>query len=86
MGNFSRHTNMVVIDGVSINKNARITICVLCAKTLYSNTSHCKCVRNQRICTSAGYWVKIKKKYMYKVMGHYRLVLYIRKMETGLKT
>jgi len=34
---------------------------------------------NQYTCTSAQNWYNIKKKYKYKVLGNYRLRLYIKK-------
>lgn len=68
----SKHTN-VIIDGVLFKKYSRVNICVECGKILcYKNNHH-------YVCTSAGNWYNIKKKYKYKVLGNFRLKLYIKK-------
>lgn len=64
----------VMIDGFAIYRNRRVTICSLCART-----KGCSCDRSRSVCTSAGYWVELKKKYRWKIMGRYRLSLYIQK-------
>ena len=69
----------VVIDGFSIHRNRRVTICATCVKTVCTNKKHVR-----RLCTSAGYWFDLKKKYNYKIMGHYRLSIWIRKRDVEL--
>lgn len=65
----------VILDGCSLKKDSRVTICIKCGKLLCHKHNH------QYMCTSAQNWYNIKKKYKYKVLGNYRLKLYIRKCE-----
>lgn len=66
--------NKVLIDGIMINRNRRVTICVKCVKTICNSKKHFR-----RLCTNAGFWVDIKKKYSQKIMGKYRLSVWVRK-------
>lgn len=68
----------VTIDGFAIDRNRRVTICAYCTKT-----SGCK--HYDYICTSAGHWSDTKKKYKWKIMGRYRLTLWVRKQNVELK-
>jgi hypothetical protein len=70
----------VTIDGFAMARNNRVNICVRCAKT-----SGCNHRNRKRICTSAGHWSDIKKKYKWKIMGRYRLTLWVRKHDTSLR-
>lgn len=65
----------VILDGCSLKKDSRVTICIKCGKLLCHTHNH------QYMCTSAQNWYNIKKKYKYKFLGNYRLKLYIRKCE-----
>jgi len=65
----------VILDGVLFKRDSRVTICVKCGKILCHKHNH------PYVCTSAGNWYNIKKKYKYKVFGKYRLKLYIKKCE-----
>lgn len=69
----SKKNTPVIIDGVFLKKDSRVNICVECGKISCYKHNH------QHICTSAGNWYNIKKKYKYKVLGNYRLKLYIKK-------
>jgi hypothetical protein len=68
----------ITIDGFVTYRNSRLSICAKCATTTCMNPKH------RYICTSAGYWFDIKKKYNWKIMGHYRLVLWVRKQDAKL--
>lgn len=74
----------VIVDGFAINRSRRISICSYCAKSSgcskKCNEKHCR-----YIATSAGHWVYIKRKYKYKVMGGYRLKMYIRKCDENIR-
>ena len=65
----------VTLDGVSFKRDSRVNICAKCGKLLCYKHNH------RYICTSAGNWYNIKKEYKYKVLGKYRLKLYIKKRE-----
>ena len=69
----------IIIDDFYVKKKSHVNICVICAKT-----SGCDC-QSYHLCTSAEYWFEIKKKYSNKIMGKYRLILYIRKINSNLK-
>tara|TARA_B110000908_G_C9816201_1_gene255140 strand:+ start:97 stop:450 length:354 start_codon:yes stop_codon:yes gene_type:complete len=69
----------VTIDGFAIKRNKSITICAICAKTNCTDKNH-----RRQLCTSAGYWVEIKKRYNWKIMGRYRLALWIRKEDARI--
>ncbi len=69
----------VIIDGFTISTNKRVTVCVICAKTICFNSNHKK-----YLCTQAGWWVEIKKKYNRKFFGNYRLILWIRKQNANI--
>jgi hypothetical protein len=69
----------VIIDNISVKRKSHVNICVVCAKT-----SNCKC-QAYHLCTSAEYWVKTKERYSHKIMGKYRLILHIRKINYMLK-
>lgn len=62
----------VTIDGFVIERHKRVTVCGHCAKTT-------GCYHNIQLCTSAGNWSRIKKKYKWKIMGRYRLIRWVRK-------
>jgi hypothetical protein len=69
---------IVNIDGFYIYRNNMLSICAKCTKI--------KCICNHhpntlRLCTNAGYWYDIKKKYNRKIMGNYRLVLWVRRQD-----
>lgn len=68
----------VTIDGFAMSRHTRVTICATCAKTT-------GCKHHHYLCTSAGNWVDTKKKYKWKIMGRYRLTLWLRKQDTALK-
>ena len=68
----------IIMGGFGIKKHAHVVICTLCAKT-----TECNC-QSYHLCTSSEYWLKIKKKYRYKVMGNYQLVMYLQKIKTEL--
>jgi hypothetical protein len=68
----------VIIDGFAMARNKKVNICVRCAKT--SGCNHYR-----RICTSAGYWSDTKKRYKWKILGRYRLTLWIRKQDSYLR-
>lgn len=68
----------IMIDGFLVRKTDRISICTSCVKV-----SGCECKANY-LCTSAENWVKIKKKYKYKIFGKYRFNIYIRKKDAEL--
>lgn len=70
----------VKIDGFVMSRSRRVTICAQCAKTSCANKKH-----HRYICTSAGYWYDIKKQYNWKIMGHYRLTMWVHKKEDELK-
>ena len=70
-----KETQKVILEGLSLKKNSKVSICVKCGKLLCNKHNH------QYMCTSAENWYNIKKKYKYKVLGNYRLKLYIRKRE-----
>ena len=72
-----KNTN-VIIDGVLFKKDSKVTICVECGKIL------CYKHIGDYVCTSAGNWYNIKKKYKYKVLGKYRLKLYIKKCKNRI--
>lgn len=63
----SKKNTTVIIDGVFFKKDSRVNICVECGKISCYKHNH------QHLCTSAGNWYDIKKKYKYKVLGNYRL-------------
>lgn len=68
-------SNYVIIDGFLVSRSRRVTICSHCANTYCTNN-------NNRICTSAGYWHDLKKKYEWKIMGRRRLIRWIHKQNT----
>ena len=70
---------VLIIDGFAIKSNKRVTICAICAKTNCTDKNH-----RRHLCTSAGYWVEVKKKYNWKIMGRYRLALWIRKEDARI--
>jgi len=74
----------VTVDGFAINSTRRISICSYCAKSSgcskKCNGKHCR-----YLATSAGHWVSIQRKYKYKVMGGYRLKMYIRKCDKDIR-
>ena len=57
----------VSINGNLIHRNKRITLCGVCTKI-----NGCNHDPSIRLCTSAGYFYDMKKKYKYKVFGKYR--------------
>lgn len=74
INSFLNGKNKVLLDGVMISRNQRVTICATCAKTMCTNKKH-----DRRLSISAGFWVDMKNKYNYKIMGRYRLCRFIRK-------
>jgi hypothetical protein len=69
----------VIIDGYILCRNKRVNICSYCART--SGCNH-----GRHLSTSAGYWYDKKKEYKWKIMGSYRLTLWIRKQNNMLHT
>jgi hypothetical protein len=70
----------VKIDGFVIPRYRKVTICTKCVKTACVNKNH-----RRYLCTSAGYWYDIKKKYNWKIMGHLRLTMWVHKQDEKLK-
>lgn len=68
----------VIIDGFAIDRYKRVTICGQCAKTT-------GCRHNRHLCTSAGHWSDIKKKYKWKIMGRYRLTMWVWKQNKEIR-
>lgn len=84
MGNLSMQKNdhndktKIKINGFVMRKSARVSICTSCAKI-----SGCLC-NSDCVSTSAEYWLKIKSKYRFKIMGKYRLILYIKRQHRDI--
>lgn len=78
---FNAVKTRVEIDGFDVPRSRRVTVCVQCAKTGCTNKKH-----NRHLCTSAGYWYDIKKKYNSKIMGGYRLAMWVHKQDEKLKS
>ena len=72
----------VIVDGFAISSYRRVSICSGCAKTTCKSKS---CSNKHRyLCTSAGHWVSIQRQYKYKILGGYRLKMYIRKCDKNI--
>ena len=69
---------MVIVDGFTISSTRRVLICSYCAKSS-GCAKKCNEKHGRYLATSAGYWASIQRKYKYRVMGGYRLKMYIRK-------
>lgn len=67
----------VKLDGFVMKRNSRVCICSVCARM--------QCVHRKYLHIMAGDFVDLKKKYRYKIMGRYRMALYIRKTMNKIK-
>lgn len=74
----------VTVDGFANNSTRRISICSYCAKSS-GCSEKCNEKHGRYLSTSAGHWVSIQRKYKYKVMGGYRLKMYIRKCDKEIR-
>jgi len=74
----------VIVDGFAISSTRRVSICSYCAKSS-GCSKKCKENHSRYLATSAGHWVSIQNKYKYKVMGRYRLKMYIRKCDEDIR-
>ena len=70
----SVHTNKVLLNGKSVWRGRRITICSTCAKS-----SVCKHTHSTRLCTTAGQLYDAKQEYKHKFMGNYLFIRYLKK-------
>ena len=66
-------------------KRHRVSICSSCAKVFSCKCKHSKCKQSRYLVTSAGNWASIEEKFSHKIMGRFRLLMYIRKVNERLK-
>jgi hypothetical protein len=74
------YKTLVTIDGFEIARGKRVNICATCAKVGCCSLDH-----RANLCTSAGFWYDTKKKYRWKIMGRYRLTLWVREQDKKIR-